>query len=459
MKRLYSFIFLLGIAFILSGCSPQTQMETETPVPTRIIPTETPVPTKTITPTAADTDTPQPSPTSLPVVETIAPVDVPVCSGAENYPPFPKDFIPDSVIAYTTSREPGHFIQSKLFFMGGNPVQYQFIPTVNQEYIKVYGFSPDGKWLAYSPYQYNEEADFLTPYLVLRSSDGQTKTYEWNSKELVEERNKIEEGFDSPSTFTNFHVTVNWINASLLHADISSPEWDRFEMLFTRILDGSTGKWQDEYIQNLPDREKKFISFPPQISERLSPDTTRMLYHPDGKFGLALWDVIEKKVIWEDQTLRIGYDTWLTMNWAPDSKAVAIKYFDVKASKTKRLIISRDGQVMDFSNTKVHYKDPESWHEMIWSPDSRYLAFPADKNLILFDVQEKKFVYTCPFPAELSGDIYWSPDGKWIVLGVSDIQENINDMYLLNVGSGETYLVMKDALPAGWSDQFTITSP
>ncbi len=61
------------------------------------------------------------------------------------------------------------------------------------------------------------------------------------------------------------------------------------------------------------------------------------------------------------------------------------------------------------------------WWEIQWSPDGRYLAFPAiwddpSTDLYIYDIENGRTRQLTSGP-EYVGQIWWSPDGHWIVMG------------------------------------------
>jgi hypothetical protein len=62
-----------------------------------------------------------------------------------------------------------------------------------------------------------------------------------------------------------------------------------------------------------------------------------------------------------------------------------------------------------------------SWWEFQWSPNGRYLAFPASLNgqstdLYVYDSEEDNLRQLTSGPDNV-GQIWWSPDGSWIIMG------------------------------------------
>lgn len=66
------------------------------------------------------------------------------------------------------------------------------------------------------------------------------------------------------------------------------------------------------------------------------------------------------------------------------------------------------------------FSDVRSW-EIQWSPNGRYLAFPAvldgpSSDLYVYDIENGRLRRLTGGPNQV-GQIWWSPDGRWIILG------------------------------------------
>ena len=105
-----------------------------------------------------------------------------------------------------------------------------------------------------------------------------------------------------------------------------------------------------------------------------------------------------------------------------------------------------------------------SWWEIKWSPDGRYLAFPAalegtSSDLYVYDTENGSTRRLTTGPDDV-GTIWWSPDGSQIVMG--EIQENnylyTSSIWVVSMSSGEVrllYLLDENRYPKGllgWLD-------
>jgi Tol biopolymer transport system component len=71
-----------------------------------------------------------------------------------------------------------------------------------------------------------------------------------------------------------------------------------------------------------------------------------------------------------------------------------------------------------------------------WSPDSRYLAFPAlDSGILIYDIQTGQ-IRTLPY---YSMSVAWSPDGKWLAFSGPTLGNNGTtfDVFLVTADGGE----------------------
>ena len=108
--------------------------------------------------------------------------------------------------------------------------------------------------------------------------------------------------------------------------------------------------------------------------------------------------------------------------------------------------------------------DNVGWWEMRWSPNGRYLAFPAildnqSSDLYVYDIQNGNIRRLTTGPDEV-GTIWWSPDGSQIVIG--EIHENYypytSSLWAVSLRSGDVRLLYsRDENPypqglLGWLD-------
>jgi hypothetical protein len=109
--------------------------------------------------------------------------------------------------------------------------------------------------------------------------------------------------------------------------------------------------------------------------------------------------------------------------------------------------------------------DNVGWWEIRWSPNGRYLAFPAmlegdSSDLYVYDVENREIRRLTSGPDDV-GQIWWSPDGSQIIMG--EISHNseypyTSSVWVVSVSSNEVrllYSLGKNSYPQGllgWLD-------
>ena len=103
-----------------------------------------------------------------------------------------------------------------------------------------------------------------------------------------------------------------------------------------------------------------------------------------------------------------------------------------------------------------------NWWEIQWSPDGRYLAFPAiwdgpSADLYLYDTENGQ-IQQLSNGLGLAGQIWWSPDGQSIVVrGSKSSDPYISSLWAISIHGGEPRLLYSLEAPvpqgiAGWVD-------
>jgi WD40 repeat protein len=425
---------------------PATRTVTSTTI--FVTPTSKPL----IIPTQALISTVKPSvtPTPEPVINSI-----PTCTGKGQIISPLTDFGITGTIVYQIDNHKG------LYTIGGAPLTQGKIVDQQQD-VNVYGFSPDGNWLAYAPYIDNptqEKIIFITPKILLLSAEGEQIEQMISIDGLDEELHNRCVGCQG----YHFWGTLGeWINNDLIHLYLGASNNHGPSAWMPKVFDPWSGNWQDQWYSDLPDL---YTITPIQggfHSIQLSPDLSRTLY-PDEHGGIILWGNTQGTEIWSDSQFENDYGEYI--EWSPDSKMVAAVN-DFYPEKHRLLLITRDGEVTELVNAST--PQPEFYAgSLSWSPDSRYLVFTGrignldqvgEDYLYLYDTQTKSYVYRCPLPGIndfTHAGLVWSPDGQWIAY-----QEQPNNaMRLLNVQTGEIIEVLKNAQPVGWSDKFPVEWP
>jgi hypothetical protein len=156
---------------LLAGCQQSTILPQAKSPPASSTSTVTAMPWPTQTPLTATS-----IPTSSPTTQAIATGTpefkegiIPVCSGEGKAVSLPEGFGVDGMLVYQLD-----YIQG-LYTLGGKPLSRGQLPVDSDQEAIVYGFSPDGKRLAYAlVHRGGYQGTWLeTPYISLLSSSGE----------------------------------------------------------------------------------------------------------------------------------------------------------------------------------------------------------------------------------------------------------------------------------------------
>jgi WD40 repeat protein len=102
------------------------------------------------------------------------------------------------------------------------------------------------------------------------------------------------------------------------------------------------------------------------------------------------------------------------------------------------------------------------WWEIYWSPDGRYLAFPAiwddpSTDLYIYDIESGKTRQLTSGPEDVE-QIWWSPDGRWIVMGETKLEAPFtSSLWAISIRGDEPRLLYSLEHPfpqgiVGWVD-------
>jgi len=256
---------------------------------------------------------------------------------------------------------------------------------------KAYGnliVSPDGKWLAYSPLEYDTGNENAKSFRVI-SIDGKQKL----------DISYGEKDYGLFDWLDNHRVVLSSFGDDLLVADILTGQVVKIGITSPELAMNTNG-----------------LGF-----QAVNPALDRMIYYrniPAQEFPSAvLWDVENKKVIWR---LELGDElVWHNLvQWSPDGSqfviAGPVKLYD---PVLELFLVDRDGQAKQLT----HLRDSGVEHGIIdsptWSPDGRHIAFWLENSLAVFDSATEKVTDYCilaigPNPPPM----HWSPDSRQIVL-------------------------------------------
>lgn len=444
-------IFLCLLIMAVNSCLENTQGDAQAGIPSSkltsthkesVVRVTDEFTTPTISPKQDNFDTPTSTiieDAMLDGTPTGKPTTIPICKGKGEILTAPDGFgIDGTIIYFPLDRLEG------IYTIGGTPIKKSKI--VDQtETNSVFGFSPDGHWLIYSPVPRdvlaNSDFNWEVVELILLSDTKEQIHYKVDIRKFVEElpSEAISDGFVSGFT--------GWINNQLMYINLLARtsyklENTGFFVFRPKVLDPFSGEWENGMVNNLPEKGITNFSF--------SADLTRVLYYvPPGK--LVLWDLENNKELWIKDDV---FSPFSIMEWAPDnSMAVIVNKSRTVSDDSRISIVNRDGKV-HWIEVKAKYPSTDfSPLYVAWSPNSRYIAMSNDDSQIyIYDANKGSFLYMCPIP--YSRNLTWSPDSKYIAMG--DQKAPLN---LLNIETEQVIELLTYGSPLGWSATFPVDWP
>lgn len=417
-KRREKFLVAFVLVVILSGCSASDRFRPETVTPAVHQENEA---------TMLAISTPPPASTHLPILQT-----VPICQGDGKHILATSKLGISGTIIYQIDRS------SSLYALGGTPLSASQLLIDEARENFIFGFSLDGKWLAYSPFQANRDAKFEQMDLILISADG----------EKIEQILSVKD-FEHDLQVGHQLVGVSglsyWINANLIYVSLYSqnpdPNTSRYISDLPKVLNPFSGQWNNQLL-DLPGR---FLSGVVGIS----PDLTRALYVEK---GLSLWDYDGKVRIWHDETRTTLFRPLIF--WSSNSAMAAYADWGDIADNQPILLISRDGKSSSIMDKKFPLSDLRV-HNISWSPNGQYLAIAGadgeNLTILVYDVQSQKYITQCRV-AKLSSTLpplIWSPDSSKIATSDYD-----SPILIFDIFSGTVFELVQRGRVYGWSDRF-----
>ncbi|MFZ6028716.1 MAG: TolB family protein [Chloroflexota bacterium] len=383
--------------------------------------------TTTLTPTSVSTLVPSISPTLV----------IPQCNGGNSPGHLPDTFkLPGSIVVNDGN-------QGKL--LSDFPLTTSKLPITETQDIEFFGTSPDGKWLAYSPYtMFQTEPRIENMKVVLLSANGE----------------RIEHKIDIIHSFPEFGETMypnglplywfgEWINNNLLYIQVyylDAPGITKTIRLHA-VLDPFQGQWRNELLANYPLRyEKHFVG--------ISPDLMRTVYIQSNPTEVVLWNIQQQTEIWS--TLAFRHASEVFIKWSPDSAKVTYfkAGFDDEAD-SHLYVMDRDGKnviaiadhsypILDFQPVFVQ-----------WSLDSRYLAIVANGQqpdiVYVYDSIEGRFAHQCSINGIFNGltRLQWSPDNKYIAVFSYGVDFD-TPIYMIDFDNNQVYELNQKGKLSGW---------
>lgn len=423
IKKQHKYFTYFISMILVFGCSRLNNFKTSSP--SLPVHQETNIITPVVT-------SPLPTETLLPTIETIS-----TCQGKEKHIlDFSKSGISGTII-YQNDDSTG------LYSIGGTPISGARLLADETQQSVVFGFSPNGKWLAYSPFDSGSDAKFDQLKVVLLSADGERI-------ESILSTIEFEKELQVGHQLIGVSGYSYWINNQMIYGTLYSQNPDQntsgYFSDLPKVLDPFHGEWNNRFF-DLPGR---FLSDVVGIS----PDMSRALYKQQ---GLSLWDYERNVQLWQDKSLVAPYRALIL--WSPNSSMAAYANLYDPIDDQPVSLITKDGG-FDPILSKVYPVPDFGVRNISWSPDSRYLAIAGldgeSLNILIYDVFLGKYISQCPV-AELN-DIWpaliWSPDSSHVAISQID-----SSILVLDVFSGEILEFTQHGRVFGWSDSFPIAWP
>lgn len=211
---------------------------------------------------------------------------------------------------------------------------------------------------------------------------------------------------------------------SLLFLDTTSGAIKSFSPSFSRLyseifwqFSGSGDKVQRSGISYL-------LNHVPWYEYQFSPDNSRVFLFVSNSTGMKylMWDNEREKIIWEEP----AYSPSPTApQWQMSSANIAF------VDREDLIILTRDGEENKLLLPSEKYIPATAPFK--WSPDGRYLAFwignSSRKNdimqsfeFVIYDTKSNEIINTCITLDGSTGDFFWSPDTKQIVIAEKNAQ-------------------------------------
>jgi WD40 repeat protein len=454
MVKEYFFLFLMICLLSITGCqsinvdADVTRSSTQPLTPTEntfyLSPSDTPTDpsnetlTVTVTPTVKPTNI-----TYLTVGPSKTTGSVPICQGNGKVLPKPDNFSIDGTIVYHT-----YDMFSGLYTYGGNPLHQSQLPVDQSNSYEVFGFSPDGKWLAYMP---------IPPGAFEQLWEREFKWEYFDLFLLSDSREKIEHKMD----FSKFNLNMPkdefsqqgplgnvWINDHLIYTNLMSVTKEKsditgFHSHYPAVFDPFSGTWYQELIAEFPDEGISKIAF--------SSDLSRALYYkPPNR--IVLWNLSGKEVIWENNDL-ISSVSSLELKWSPDdSMAIIANRYKKIPGIFEFYLMTRNGEINRII-ANSNYPTQDFYPIYIeWSPDSRLIAMSNFNEVYIYDVGKDSYLFVCPFNSP--SNMIWSPNNRYLAMG-----EGFESLRILDIENGNVIELIPYGIPVGWSATFPTDWP
>jgi hypothetical protein len=424
-------LLLQFLLIFLAGCTPIIEnhfASTGSPIPkvTRMV-------TK-VTPTEKQTQSPSPFPTfpkptaiATPIVKEIIQSydDIPICASHGNPIPLPSHVSLSGTIIFQQGYYQG------LYSLDGKTRKIVPVdPDSNQQFF-VFGYSPDGEWLAYSPDF--DTKDVEKPPVVARikliSQNGQVIE---TSLDLSVFNGELQYG----TQLVGFSMDSHWINDRMIYATLYAAQPHGAGPIYTypTIIDPFSGTWENSLLNALPQRYSTY-------GFDLSADLHYSISTSEN--GILLTDLVHDSILWKEGD---GPTPNLMFRWLPNRDSGVIARINDPFNETKMFLVSEKGE-----ETRITLSgDPDiSLTFLSVSDDGRYVSVTAhspEKELFLYDIVQQKFILRCPFVGHLGIPIpVWSPESHYIAY-----LDPGSPVRVLDIQTGSLYEIAQDFIVVDW---------
>jgi hypothetical protein len=357
-----------------------------------------------------------------------------------------ENFTINGSLLYTTYPRGEHFL------IKGKPFVKQKLPipeeNSNSEKSYLIGFSPNGQWLTYVPFDgpFDLQDTHLAKFEIgLLSNTGivYKKVLDLEIIQATLPEDIVISGWAGSS----------WLNDQLIYSGLSYRYKDAPSRAFPMYLiaDPFNGLWRNDLLDPYKDmgegNARNIYLF--------SPDLKLIFYQRSGGMGIVLRDVNNGKPIWEDSSININYRDSIAA-WSPDSHLLAFTTGNINQATIN--FIDRNG------SKKTFMFQSGSIDDLLWSPNNRYLAVDLSQEydnlnehyLYVFDYENQRTSFSCLVSEGTTPlNFYWSPNSDQIVFSkVSPSWVKIADFLTGNVTT-----ILDQAVVYGWSDNFSFPTP
>ncbi len=266
-----------------------------------------------------------------------------------------------------------------------------FLETINPE-ARYLLLSPDGKWVsAVVEIEHHAKYDIVT-----RPVNAAEPEYHF--------------------LYNGGHfITVKWVNNQTLLLRIYNPMVEGgFELV---LVSPFTNQYQP-ILTTYPGLEEN-----ENVEIELSPDLNRLVYvayenNPNTPWFLSqiLWDLETNEPV-----TVLGQASTGHVRWSPNGKYLVFNEMEIRDAERfpLRLVV-----VNAFGEEIVSYEDPDSIVDYAWSPDSRKIGFKYQEHVAqsddhflgVWNIETGEVIKSC-LPVDACGQLVWSPDSRYLASG------------------------------------------